>query len=188
MKNVFKLLLLSLVLWGATVSGSARAEETMEPVTVGQEYFTRSNIWYETADKLSTANYHKGTILPKGTKVKITGLDAKKLTFLVMPENVEFSLYYDARSTMHSFDKLLSQIFSKKNEWMIKFSAQEQSAIKDGRIIPGMRKDAVLASWGYPPSKFTPLLQTTNMWTYYGRGRGRYVIYFDGDKVIRTEE
>ena len=188
MKSILKVAVFSLIFWGFAAAPYARAEEAQDQISVGQEYYTRVNMWYEAADKLSTANYHKGAILPKGTKVKITNIDKKKANFLVEPENVEFALLFDSRSTMHSFDKLLGQLFAVKNEWMIKFSGQEQQAIKDGRVVPGMRKDAVIAAYGYPPSKFTPLLQTSNMWTYYGAGRNRFLVYFDGDKVIRTQD
>ena len=187
MKSILKVLTFSLVLWGTVIAPCAHAENTNEQITVGKEYYTRSNIWYEAADDLSTANYHKGTILPRGTKVKITNIDSKKATFMVEPENVEFTLNYDQRSTTYPFEKALSQAFAAKNEWLIKFSGQEQQGIKEGRDFPGMRKDAVLIAYGYPPSKFTPLLQSANMWTYYGNGRHRFLVYFDGDKVIRTE-
>ena len=187
MKSILKVLAFSLIFWGTVVAPSARAEDANEQIMVGKEYYTRTNIWYESATDLSTANYHKGTILPKGTKVKITNVESKKAAFLVQPENVEFTLNYDQRSTTQPFDKSLSQLFSSKNEWMLKFSGQEQQGIKEGRVFPGMRKDAVIAAYGYPPNKFTPLLQSSNMWTYYGTGRHRFLVYFDGDKVIRTE-
>ena len=166
MHKLAKVLILSLVCWGILSAASGRAE---------------------TADRLSTANFHKGTILPKGTKIKITGIEAKKATFLVEPENVEFTILYDARSSMHPFERILSQMFSSKNEWMMKFSAQEQQAIREGQIVPGMRKEAVLAAYGYPPSKYTPLLQSSNTWTYFGGRYRKTIVHFDGDKVVRVE-
>ncbi len=188
MKNLLKILVFSLMVWGVLHSNPARADDQLEAISLGQTYYTRVNIWYESADKLSTTNYHDGTILPKGTKVKITNIDAKKATFLVQPEDVEFTLNYDAKNTAHSFDKILGQLFSSKNEWMFKFSGTEQQAIKDGRVVPGIRREAVLAAYGYPPSKITPLLQSTNEWTYFTTRRHRMVVHFDGDKVIRIEQ
>ena len=37
----------------------------------GKTFYTTANIWYERPVLIESTNYHKGTVLPIGTKVKI---------------------------------------------------------------------------------------------------------------------
>ena len=47
----------------------------------GKTFYTAANIWYENPKKILSTNYHRGTILPVGTKVTVDQVKGKKIRF-----------------------------------------------------------------------------------------------------------
>ena len=67
------------------------------------------------------------------------------------------------------------------------YNLEEQKNIKNGTVAAGMRKDAVLAAYGYPPSHMTPSLEA-DTWHYWKDRYRRMIVHFKGDKVLSIEE
>ncbi|HDZ01481.1 MAG TPA: hypothetical protein ENH52_08470 [Nitrospirae bacterium] len=155
---------------------------------VGKAFYTTANIWYERPAKIYSTNYHKGAILPVGTKVTIKKVGSRGISF-VDNNGLDYRIVYVKRhhpnvSVWDYFD----QYFSEKDPMRRggpykKFSKTEQDNIKKGIIVAGMSKDAVLMSYGYPPSVKTPSLKSNN-WVYM---KSRFVtksVIFKDNKVF----
>jgi len=58
------------------------------------------------------------------------------------------------------------------------FSDAEKWAIRKGVLVSGMSKEAVVVSYGYPPSHRTPSL-SADTWNYWASRMGRFLVTFD---------
>lgn len=133
----------------------------------GKTFYTMANIWYEKPSEIFSANYHRGSIIPVGTKVKIEKISGRGMT-----EWDYFDQYFSEENPM------------RKDGPFEKLSEDEKNNIRIGEINEGMSKSAVLMSYGYPPSHKTPSLKN-DIWIYWVNRFAQRVIYFKDDKVIK---
>ena len=170
---------------------------------VGRQFYTTVNIWHEKG-RIETMNYHKGTILPLGTKATITGTNdgtppnGNPLQPQAIPEpfiqfDAEGGRSYkivfkrsSAKSGTTIWD-IFKQYFSEtdpKGEGgaFRSLTPEEQRNVLDGAIETGMSKEAVLMAYGYPPvSRKTRDLES-DTWVYR-EGRKSRTIEFIADRV-----
>ena len=59
-------------------------------------------------------------------------------------------------------------------------------AIEHAQVVPGMTRDEVLMSIGYPPAHRTPSLESP-AWTYWQNAVDTFVVSFDGNKVSQVQ-
>jgi len=158
----------------------------------GKTFYTAANIWYENPKKILSTNYHRGTILPAGTKVTVDQVKGNKIRF-VGGTGVEFEIEFVKK---HSSDEVdiwayFRRYFSaddpmRKGGPYQQFSEKEKRSIKLGEIEVGMSKDAVLMAYGYPPAHRTPSLES-DQWVYWlNRFVSRPVLFRNG-KVSQWE-
>ena len=154
---------------------------------VGKEYFTAVNIWYEEPENITSLNFHSGAIIPAGTKVKITVFDKDRIGFSTDKPG-HCMINHSRRYTDVSLHELFWQYFTvadprEKKGSMAELSDTEKQGIQKGVILKGMSKKAVLAAYGYPPTRTTPVMDH-HIWKYLdSRSRVR-VVYFRNDKVF----
>ena len=160
----------------------------------GKQFYTAVNIWHE-RNEIESTNYHKGGIIPFGTKVKIKAIDDGANDDLLqgMPEqSIQFTTDRDKsykimfmRSQSKSgttIGDLFKQYFSEtdpKGEGgaFRALTTAEQSNVMAGEIEIGMSKAAVIMAYGYPPK--TPSLES-NFWVYREERKTRTVEFTDG--------
>lgn len=187
--------LASVLFWTFT----AQAAEDVE----GRTFYTTANIWYENPDRIESANYHRGTILPIGTKVKIKEVDdgmkliSRNALDFEMDQFIRFTeetgpsykmifMSRHARPGMSVWD-YFRQYFS-ENDPMAEggsfnsLSPEEQKKVKAGEIAFGMSKKAVAMAYGYPPGHRTPSLDS-NRWVYWVNRFKTRAVNFSDDKV-----
>jgi hypothetical protein len=156
-------------------------------------YYTRVNIWYEDPAKIVSTNYHRGAIIPYGSKVKITSKSGEKIKFTVEDQaGITFTLTNISKYSLMSLDELSKLYFSQNNPKaqgaeFSKFDAREKENIENGTIEQGMSKEAVIASYGYPPKHKTPAL-TSNVWNYWDARSVRRLVTFKNNKLTKHEE
>jgi hypothetical protein len=166
----------------------------------GKNYYTAFNVWYDKGSIEST-NYHKGVIIPLGTRVTITEVDdgfRRERNALEPQVEQEPFIRFDgeggqpyrivfkrkhAKSGMTVWD-LFKQYFSltdPKGEGgtFRSLTAEEQKSVMAGEIMNGMSKAAVIMAYGYPPSHKTPSLDS-NTWIYWEGRKTRTVGFVDG--------
>jgi hypothetical protein len=161
---------------GAMVPADSAAPEA---ASTGEGHYTRANIWWEDPKNIPSTNYHRGMIIPAGSKVKDLRYGAGKVSFTVEDLGVKFTIEHEERHSRITTKQLVDRYFSKDNVMakdgpFHKFTKREQENIKNGTIAIGMCKDAVLMAYGYPPSHKTPSLES-NIWTYW-RNRFRMIM------------
>ena len=157
----------------------------------GQVRYTCCNIRYEKPD-ISDVNYQQGAIIPYGTRVQIIEVRNNEVKFLPVG-HPEMTLAYKHGRKVYPFEQYLDRIFlvedprrgiattgKKKAAAGSKFAKQ----IENGLVEPGMTKDEVLKTLGYPPAHRTASIESP-IWTYWRNRWETYTVYFDGDKVDR---
>ena len=156
----------------------------------GKTFYTIANIWYERPEKIYSTNYHKGTILPVGTKVTIKKISGKEIAFS-NDSGMDFRiLYVKKHSPGVSVEDHVDRYFSEKDPMgaggvFKKFTKKEQDSIKAGTIEEGMSRDAVLMSYGYPPPVKTSTLNS-DQWIYMENKFVSRAVQFKDGKVSST--
>ena len=154
---------------------------------VDEIFFTKVNIWFENKDKIPSTNYHRGTILPVGAKVKITYLADGMIDFTDEAAQVTYSIVQIEKHTPGKLRELFDRYFSEKDirPAMTRLSEDERKNIKEGKVAEGMSKDAVVMAYGYPPGHRTPTL-TADEWIYWVTKNNTLEVRFRDGKVIEA--
>jgi len=156
----------------------------------GKTYYTRANIWYENPNKILSTNYHRGAILPIGTKVKIHAIMDEKIQFTPDGSAQMFTIINNRKTSTISTEELFNRYFSAEEiqvgggEYQV--TEAERENVKIGTIGLGMSKKAVLMAYGYPPTHKTPVL-TSDIWYYWYARVSEVNVFFKDDKVFKIE-
>lgn len=158
----------------------------------GKTYYTKSNIWYEHPNNILSTNYHRGAILPIGTKTKIHSIKGEKIQFTPDGSAQMFTIINDKKTSTISTEELFNRYFSVEPVQVgvgdyYQATDADRENIKKGVITLGMSKKAVLMAYGYPPTHKTPLL-TSDVWYYWYARLHKVNVYFKDDKVFKIEK
>jgi len=157
----------------------------------GKTYYTRTNIWYEHPNDILSTNYHRGAILPFGTKVSIHSISNRRIQFTPDGSAQMFTIINDKKTNTISIDELFNRYFSVEAVQAgvgdyYQATETDRENIKKGIITLGMSRKAVLMAYGYPPTHKTPLL-TSDIWYYWYARLHKVNVYFKDDKVFQIE-
>lgn len=156
----------------------------------GQMY-TTVNIWYEKPMKIPSTNYHKGAMLPVGTKVRLEDVETKRIVFTDEHGGKYRIICYLKHHNVPG-PQLAQKLFSEKNP-MAKGGAfstltnKEKQNVKGGTIAVGMSKKAVIMAYGYPPTVQTPTTES-NSWTYWKHRWDTMIVTFTNGKVSNIKD
>ncbi len=174
-----------LLLLVACNSVNVKDAETGETV-IGQEYYLNVNVWYNHPLKIMSTNYHAGSRLGIGKKVTITKLGGKKIRF-TDESGGDYMIIHHRKHTSGDLQTLFDRYFGKKDitksKSFSKFSTKVQKQIRNGEIVKGMSKDAIIMSYGYPPSHRTASLDG-DRWIYWGTKWVSKAATFDNGKLV----
>jgi hypothetical protein len=157
--------------------------------------YTAYNIWKISARNMGFINYKfKTDFIPAGTRVIINDVstgkddyfdsdfdDSKYVTFTLADTGERYTLQFNEKYQRGTdFMDAANRTFTDKtfDELTEGFSEDELWAIRNGIVVAGMRKAAVLVSYGYPPSHRTPSL-SSDTWNYWASRSGRFMVTFD---------
>ncbi len=178
---------------------STRAAEHVD----GKTFYTTANIWYEHPSYIDSTNYHKGQMIPIGTRVKIlrafdrTGdhnalapqaQNEELFIQFVDDSGTSYKIIFMPRHSGHMREwDFFRQYFSEKDPMgeggaFRSLTAQEQKKVMAGEIAVGMSKRAVAMAYGYPPGHKTPTLKL-DKWVYWESRAKTRTVYFSNDKV-----
>ncbi len=166
--------------------------------------YAQANIWFEKSYFIPSTNYHRGRMIPVGTKVEIIHISSDDnfdplfqknpeeqptIKFTVIDEESvfegkRFSIIYISRFNPETtLIEYAQKYFSETNPMddLENFSGLEKKNIKRGRVKIGMSKGAVFMAYGLPPSHRTPNIEKNDIWTYWVSKFKRKKIYFDDD-------
>jgi len=159
-----------------------------------KKLYTRHNIWYEKPQKIYGINYKKGNIIPIGTEIELLRFGRGRIDFFefkVIEWDKVFRVHIEERyQPNHSIQGLYAQMVTDRTFEELTFNMKSEviQAIKDGRVIKGMSKGAVILSLGYPPRHKTPNT-AQNIWLYWKDRFNSFIVQFDEkghtlDKVV----
>src|SRR5262249_38616603 len=60
-------------------------------------------------------------------------------------------------------------------------------AIEHAQVVPGMTRDEVLMSIGYPPAHRTPSLESPRWVYWHSHWQPAYAVNFEGDRVVNVQ-
>ena len=145
------------------------------------QLYTAYNFWYEKPQGLWSINYKKGEMIPAGTKVKDVVIKRKAVIFSTYDHDTNFKINFTAKYHPGlSIKEFKERAFTEKNlkQLTAGFTEKELECVKDGILLTGIDKKAVLVSYGYPPKHVTSSLKQ-NTWTYWINRFKTKKIYFD---------
>ena len=157
---------------------------------LAQKLYTGYNIWYEKPQSVYCINYQKGTFVRAGSEVRDVTIKKNRLSFTVVGSGEKITIAFNAR--YHSKDVTVETL----KERLITTKTFEQltgglkpfeiEAIRQGTVVKGMSKKAVLLAFGYPPEHKTPSLDG-NSWMFW---KNRFVfvtVPFDKDGSVSQD-
>jgi hypothetical protein len=152
----------------------------------GQSRFLCCNVHYE-HDEINDANYQVGTLIPFGTHVDILEVRKDKVKFAATGfPPLWLELQYGDK--LLSFDQYLDRIFLEQDPHLKlkKVPAKTVKLIEAAAVDPGMTKDQVLMSIGWPPAHRTPSTEASD-WHYWRNRWAQFDVYFDDKgRVVRV--
>jgi len=156
--------------------------------TAADQKYTAYNIWYEHPNKVYSTGYQKGTMLPAGSEITNVKVKRKVVLFIDKHTQTKFKIIFMRKHHpglgIKEFANRL--ITTKDFATMTKgFTKADVEAIKAGKIRPGMSKEAVLVSVGYPPEIRTPSTKL-DTWVYWRDRFRNYPVTFTNEKVVRS--
>jgi hypothetical protein len=184
-KSKTRLILSITALLGAlflTASTYAAMPKGLDNISPGQTFYTQFSLYYERNCHLTT-NYRRGTLVPVNTAVKFVKADSKNIE-VTLPDGQNLKVRNIEKFSGEKIDGIFNRTFAAQPLDLTSFAANEQKAIKAGKVAVGMRKAAVLAALGYPPKHKTPSLDL-NQWRYWQSRFDTIIVYFDKDRVTR---
>ena len=151
---------------------------------IKKTYYTALNIWFEDATEIMTTNYHKGQMLPINTKVVITKYGNSGFSF-TDEKGIKYSVIYVKKYSVLPVKEIFDRYFTGQEVSLDRFTGEERKNIEAGAIAEGMSKEAVLASYGYPPAHQTLSLES-DQWKYWKARTINFFVHFNKDgKVAR---
>ena len=181
-KHIMAAALCAVSLWGC------RSRVTGGPAIELGEFHTQVNMWVEHPKPILTTNYHMGTMIPTGAPVTLIAGNAKDIRFRW--NGGEHVLRLDARNTRVSMGTVQTRLFKKSNPLesaaFTTLTEAQQAAVRNGQVVEGMTKEAVLMAYGYPPERETPSTEV-DRWIYWrSRFMPRKSVTFEDGKVSAT--
>ena len=160
---IFAALVLSLLLAPATLM----AESGLE----GKTLYLQSNLWFVNPMKINAVNYHKGTMLEAGTKVRIDKMSSRVIEFETVANGLEYRIIFSRKYFPGTeIEEYASWYFGKQNPLESAeyegFAAVEKKGIEEGVPKKGMSKKAVIMALGQPARHRTRTTEL-NTWNYW---------------------
>ena len=161
-------------------------EETAETI----QQYTAYNIWRLRSWHMRCINYKYGNdFIPAGTKVSDVGITqvasgAKRISFVTTHDKRKYGIYFTGRwHPGHTIEDCKNYMFTTKTfeELTAGMGDREINAIRNGIIVDGMSKEAVLVAYGRPPEHRTPDLER-NIWYYWLNRFKSFGVCFDKEE------
>ncbi len=146
-------------------------------VTIGGEYYTRVNFWYEKGRHITT-NYSVGTRVPINTKIRITKMKKKRIYFVMVESGTELTFENIQGYTLRSTPEMAAVLLSSEKTPVEKLGEQIAKFIKQGQLRLGMTKNQVIMTRGFPPQHRTSSLEN-DTWIYWQNKFATHTLLFE---------
>jgi len=179
-----RLAAIALALGGLALAASARAADVAYHLTGKPGVVTLVNLHPdEKAKRLYSVNYQLDSLMPACTQVKILSVTNKRMEFEAGGTRYEYVFHDTMKDPVAKhLDKYFGTACPRKK--IDSLTGVNKQGFKEGRILPGMTKDAVVLAAGYPPEHATPSLES-NTWKYWRNKFATHSVVFQGGKVAK---
>jgi hypothetical protein len=175
--------LIAVVLLG-TLAGCAGRSVSPDVLSEwqGKPLYTCCNIRYERPE-ITDANYHVGATLPFGSPVNVSRMSDRSVTFTSGATTLTLDHSYgrEQETGRQYFGKIL--VPEDPHVRFDTYGSKVQEAITDGRVEPGMTREQVLMSVGYPPTHRTSSLDSST-WVYWYNRWVTFNVEFDSNGIV----
>ncbi len=190
---------------GALVIAAACKGPVVQSPLTGQARYLCCNMRYE-KPVITDNPYQVGTLIPVGTRVEIVEVRTDRVRF--RPEgHPEITLVERYGRRALPFDQLVSRIFvetdprerlartappprarGKRRARAAEPAAPSRLELVERVVVePGMTREEVVMTIGYPPAHRTPSLEQPE-WHYWKNRWDEYTVVFEGDRVARVAD
>ena len=200
--------LITLLLFSGIVSTTTAKNKKQE-----KQLYTAYNIWVLKEANMKCINFKTGKrIIPAGTpvshvrKVYIidqTGMEHtvrgaasgynyhEKIRFRVEGQRRRVRIGYESRYHRGTkIEEYIPRMFTEKTfeEQTVGMTEMEITAIKNGVLVEGMSKKAVLMSYGYPPEHKTPSLDDPDWYYWMNKREVKKICFNENKRTVRCEK
>lgn len=147
------------------------------------EGYTCCNLHYD-KDWISDANWRQLPSIPAGSKIKITSYGWNNRAYAQI-DGREMRIGHDYGRNEEKLEQYVAKLVVKKDPRaaIARYPEKIRTAIKNGTVIPGMTREQVIISVGYPPTHRTPSLDAP-VWNLWASRAGRYEVHFNNKGVV----
>jgi len=158
----------------------------------GHYYFLGNNIHADQDNgKVSSVNYQvRGAVIPWGTEVRVVRVAHKYLVFedVAKRRQYRYGFYWKTRTTVPLLDHVRRVFLDNVDELKKQVDGMsdiDKDGIYEGRVNPGMSREAVLVAIGYPPEFANrDELLTDREWLYWVNRFEKLVVGFDREGLV----
>lgn len=136
----------------------------IQPIMVGESYFTRYNFWYEHGVHVTT-NYTRGALVPINTPVKLVSFTPRTMV-LGLGSGEFVAIQRIPEFTLRPLSDVASELLGTEPVPIEQLGDELAASIRRGEMRIGMTKEQVLMTRGYPPRHRTPSLEA-DRWVYW---------------------
>jgi hypothetical protein len=176
---------MAVVLAAAMLAAPASAKDIEYPLIGVPGVVTLVNLHPdEKGKRLYSVNYQLESLMPACTRVKILSVTNKRMEFEVEGGTKYEYIFHD--SMKDPIPRHLDRYFGKAcpRKKIDALTGVNRRGFKEGKILPGMTKDALILAVGYPPEHATPSLQSQT-WKYWRNRFATTNVHFAGGKVAK---
>ena len=139
------------------------------------------NLWTD-GSWITDINYRSSskTLLPAGTKVKVTGLGRYRVYIELEGKKQAIGNDYSRSVDMEAFARR-SVLASDPAASIARWPAAVREAVKAGKVMRGMTREQVLTALGYPTGSYTPELDGP-LWRYWLDRSSEFQVFWDEDE------
>ena len=132
---------------------------------VGEQYYLRHCIMYESGKPWRTTGYWVGILVPINSKVTLTSLGSKKMQIRIEKTNQVLDIENVEKHTHKDMGSIAKDMLSRQAVPVDKFDEKTAKNINNGILALGMTKEQAVMARGFPPAVNNPSLDI-DTWTY----------------------
>ena len=132
---------------------------------------------------ISDANWGTSAMIPAGARIKVLSYGSNRAAVEI--DGKPMRIGHDYGRSEESLEKYLAKIVVKANPKakLDRYSEKVRGAIRQGKVLPGMTREQVLMSVGYPPTHKTPRLDAS-VWNHWSSRAGRYEVHWTAKGTV----
>jgi hypothetical protein len=149
----------------------------------GQTLFARANL-AANRNVVTVVNYRQGVPLPIGTRVTVTGVSPKQISFTVEGGGAAYQ-FHNHRSSGLDIETAFLEFFGPEDPaaQLAALAEEERDLVVRGLPAVGMSRAAVLLAIGPPPAAKTPNREAP-VWTYWNSRVTTFEVHFDAQGTV----